>query len=52
MVQRTKFQFHSWSSWMVATPRNMKMMVSEEPLSIFMAYLSVVWDLELMLRST
>ena len=30
MVRMTKAQFHSWSSWMVATPRNMKMIVSEE----------------------
>ena len=29
-------------SWMVATPRNMKMIVSEEPLNIFMAYFRVV----------
>ena len=30
MVRMTNAQFHSWSSWMVATPRNMKMIVSEE----------------------
>ena len=30
MVRMTKAQFHSWSSWMVATPRNMKMIVSDE----------------------
>jgi hypothetical protein len=35
-------RFHSWVLLMVATPRNMKMMVSEELLNIFMAYLIVV----------
>jgi hypothetical protein len=34
---------------MVATPRNMKMMVSEELLSIFMAYFRVVCECWLML---
>ena len=42
MVSMTKAQFHSWSSWMVATPKNMKMIVSLEPLNIFIAYFSVV----------
>ena len=52
MVRRTKAQFHSWSSWIVATPKNMKMIVSELELNIFRPYFSVVCDLELMFLST
>ena len=52
MVRTTKFQFQSCLSWMVATPRNMKIIVSEDPLSIFMAYFKVVWDLEEIFLST
>lgn len=52
MVRRTKGQFHWCLSWMVATPRNMKMMVSDDELSILSAYLSVVCDLDEMFRST
>ena len=52
MVRITKFQFQSCLSWMVATPRNMKIIVSEEIATIFVAYFKVVWDLEEMLRST
>ena len=42
MVRSTKAQFQSWLSCMVATPRNMKMIVSEELLNILRAYLRVV----------
>ena len=52
MVRRMKAVFQSCWSWMVLTPRNMKMMVSELLLSIFMAYLTVVCDLGDMLPST
>ena len=52
MVRTTNHQFQSWSSWMVDTPRNMKMVVSEQLDNIFMAYLIVVCDLLDTLRST
>jgi hypothetical protein len=42
MVSTMNQRFHSWLLLMVATPRNMKMMVSEELLNIFIAYLTVV----------
>lgn len=45
MVKMTKKVFHWCSVFTVATPRNMKMMVSEELLSIFIAYFIVVCDL-------
>lgn len=44
--------FHSWLLFTVATPRNMKMMVSDELLNIFKAYFIVVWDLCDTLAST
>ena len=52
IVSSTKFQFQSCLSWMVATPRNIKIIVSDEPLSIFMAYFRVVCDLDEIFRST
>ena len=42
IVSETNAQFQSWSSWIVATPKNMKMIVSDEPDNIFIAYFSVV----------
>ena len=44
MVRMTKAQFHSWSSWMVATPRNMKMIVSEELLFVYVLRRSLLWS--------
>ena len=52
IVKQINAQFHSWSSCIVATPRNMNMIVSEDPLNIFMAYFKVVWDLDEIFRST
>ena len=52
MVRMTNHQFQSCSSWMVATPRNMKITVSELLDSIFIAYLIVVWELLDTFRST
>ena len=52
IVKQIKAQFHSWSSWIVATPRNINMIVSDEPLNIFIAYFNVVCDLDEILRST
>lgn len=44
--------FHSCLFPTVATPKNMKIMVSEELLSIFIAYFTVVCDLCDMFAST
>lgn len=44
--------FHEWLLLTVATPRNMKIIVSEELLNIFKAYFIVVWDLCDILAST
>lgn len=52
MVRMTNQVFQSWFLLTVATPKNMKMTVSEDEDSIFMAYLTVVWDLCDMLAST
>lgn len=51
-VQVTKGQFHMCSSWMVETPRKMKMSVSLTLLHIFRKYLMVVCDFSEMLAST
>jgi hypothetical protein len=45
MVSTTNQRFQSCILLIVATPKNMKMIVSEELLNIFIAYLTVVWDL-------
>jgi hypothetical protein len=42
IVKHIKAQFHSWSSCIVATPRNINIIVSDEPLNIFIAYFKVV----------
>ena len=42
IVRMVNHQFQTCSSCMVATPRNMKMIVSEELDNIFIAYLIVV----------
>lgn len=42
MVSRTNHVFQSWLLLTVATPRNMKMIVSDEEESIFIVYLIVV----------
>ncbi len=52
IVSKMKAVFQSCWSLTVLTPKNMKMMVSELLLSIFMAYLMVVCDLGDMLPST
>ncbi len=52
MVSMTNHQFQSCSSCMVATPRNMKITVSELLDNIFIAYLIVVCELLDTLRST
>jgi hypothetical protein len=52
IVSTINHRFKSWLLLIVATPKNMKMMVSEELLNIFIAYLTVVWDLWEMLAST
>lgn len=52
IVSITNHVFQSCLLLTVATPKNMKMIVSEELDNIFMAYLTVVWDLCEMLAST
>jgi hypothetical protein len=51
MVSKIKAVFHSCFV-IVLTPRNMKMIVSELLLNIFIAYLMVVCDFSEMLAST
>lgn len=45
MVNKTNHVFQSWLLFTVATPRNMKMIVSEDEDSIFIVYFIVVCDL-------
>jgi hypothetical protein len=52
IVSTTNHGLKLWLLLIVATPKNMKMTVSEELLNIFIAYLTVVWDLWEMLDST
>lgn len=52
IVSRMKAVFQSCWSLTVLTPKNMKMIVSDELLNIFIVYLTVVWDLGDMLPST
>lgn len=52
IVRMMNQKFHSWSDFMVATPRNMKIIVSEELDTIFSAYFIVVCDLCEMFAST
>jgi hypothetical protein len=52
IVKRMNQVFHVWLLLTVATPKNMKIIVSEELLNIFKAYFIVVWDLWLILAST
>ena len=52
IVSKMKAVFQSCLSLTVFTPKNMKMIVSEPLINIFMAYLMVVCDLGDMLPST